>query len=308
MACFSWASGLDAAVPGGGGDAAGRGVGIWGIRTPVMWGFAITNFVWWDRNRPRGYAHLRHPAAVEPEVAQLHQPVRRAMTLFAVACAVCSRCCTGPPWLFLLADALPPTAWAVQPNFRSPLVWTCSPVSTYATVSLLFWFVGLLPDLATLRDRAHTRPARSRTASWPWAGRFARTGACTKPPPFLLAAWPPPGAFGAYGGELRLHIAIVPGWQARSSRPTSCRGHLLPASPWCWRWPFRCAPSTGCRASSRPAIWRTPPRSCGHGIDRGLRLRDRGVLGVVHGDVYGRPQWHRMTGPYAAVYWLSPMR
>src|SRR5437660_3348047 len=133
------------------------GVGIWGINIPVAWGFAIVNFVWWV-----GIGHAG--TLISAILLLLHQQWRtsinrfaEAMTLFAVACAgLFPLLHLGRPWLFYWLFPYPNTM-TVQPQFRSPLVWDVFAVSTYATVSLLFWYLGLLPDLATFRDRAGSR-------------------------------------------------------------------------------------------------------------------------------------------------------
>jgi len=134
-----------------------QGVGIWGINIPVGWGFAIINFVWWI-----GIGHAG--TLISAILLLLRQRWRtsinrfaEAMTIFAVACAgIFPLLHMGRPWLFYWLLPYPDTmgAW---PQFRSPLVWDVFAVSTYATVSLLFWFVGMIPDLATLRDRARHR-------------------------------------------------------------------------------------------------------------------------------------------------------
>jgi Ni/Fe-hydrogenase subunit HybB-like protein len=131
-----------------------RGVGIWGIRSPVMWGFAIINFVWWV-----GIGHAG--TLISAILLLLKQDWRtsinrfaEAMTLFAVSCAgLFPLLHMGRPWFFYWLMPYPNTM-ALWPQWRSPLVWDVFAVSTYATVSLLFWYVGLIPDLATLRDRA----------------------------------------------------------------------------------------------------------------------------------------------------------
>src|ERR1700688_4435910 len=136
------------------------GVGIWGIQIPVGWGFAIINFVWWI-----GIGHAG--TLISAILLLLHQQWRtsinrfaEAMTLFAVACAgIFPLVHMGRPWVGYWIFPYPDTM-KLWPNFRSPLVWDAFAVSTYATVSLLFWFVGLLPDLATLRDRAKNRVAK----------------------------------------------------------------------------------------------------------------------------------------------------
>ena len=136
------------------------GVGVWGINIPVGWGFAIVNFVWWI-----GIGHAG--TLISAILLLLNQKWRtsinrfaEAMTLFAVACAgLFPLLHLGRPGFFYWLFPYPSTM-GVWPQFRSPLVWDVFAVSTYFTVSLLFWFVGLIPDLATLRDRAETRAAR----------------------------------------------------------------------------------------------------------------------------------------------------
>jgi molybdopterin-containing oxidoreductase family membrane subunit len=137
-----------------------KGVGIWGINIPIGWGFAIVNFVWWIGI---GHAGTLISAILLLLRQQWRTSINRfaeAMTLFAVSCAgIFPLLHMGRPWLayWLFPYPNPMGTW---PQFRSPLVWDVFAVSTYATVSLLFWFVGLIPDLATLRDRAKNRAAQ----------------------------------------------------------------------------------------------------------------------------------------------------
>jgi len=137
-----------------------KGVGIWGINIPIGWGFAIVNFVWWIGI---GHAGTLISAILLLLRQQWRTSINRfaeAMTLFAVACAgMFPLLHMGRPWLAYWLTPYPNPMW-LWPQFRSPLVWDVFAVSTYATVSLLFWFVGLVPDLATLRDRARNRPAK----------------------------------------------------------------------------------------------------------------------------------------------------
>jgi len=136
-----------------------KGVGIWGINIPIAWGFAITNFVWWI-----GIGHAG--TLISAILLLLHQKWRtsinrfaEAMTLFAVSCAgIFPLIHVGRPWLAYWLFPYPNTM-ALWPQFRSPLLWDVFAVSTYATVSALFWYVGLIPDLATLRDRAEGKVA-----------------------------------------------------------------------------------------------------------------------------------------------------
>lgn len=131
-----------------------KGVGIWGINVPVGWGFAIICFVWWI-----GIGHAG--TLISAILLLLKQDWRtsinrfaEAMTLFAVSCAgLYPILHLGRPWLAYWILPYPNTM-GTWPQFRSPLVWDVFAISTYATVSLLFWYIGLIPDFATLRDRA----------------------------------------------------------------------------------------------------------------------------------------------------------
>src|SRR5258707_5700789 len=131
-----------------------RGIGIWGVTIPIGWGFAIVNFVWWI-----GIGHAG--TLISAILLLLRQSWRNsinrfaeAMTLFAVACAgIFPAIHIGRPWLAYLLVPYPSTM-SVWPQFRSPLMWDVFAVSTYATISALFWFMGLIPDFATLRDRS----------------------------------------------------------------------------------------------------------------------------------------------------------
>jgi Ni/Fe-hydrogenase subunit HybB-like protein len=136
------------------------GIGIWGVNIPVGWGFAIVNFVWWI-----GIGHAG--TLISAILLLLRQKWRNsinrfaeAMTLFAVSCAgVYPILHLGRPWLAYWLFPYPNTM-SLWPQFRSPLIWDVFAVSTYATVSLLFWYVGLIPDFATLRDRSTRRAPR----------------------------------------------------------------------------------------------------------------------------------------------------
>ena len=134
-----------------------RGVGIWGINIPVAWGYAIVNFVWWI-----GIAHAG--TFISAILLLMFQHWRtainrfaEAMTLFAIACAgMFPLLHLGRPWVFYWLFPYPDTM-KMWPQFRSPLVWDVFAVGTYFTVSLLFWYLGLVPDLATVRDRARKK-------------------------------------------------------------------------------------------------------------------------------------------------------
>src|SRR6266545_3483757 len=133
------------------------GVGIWGLGQPVMWGWAIINFVWWI-----GIGHAG--TLISAILFLLRQRWRtsinraaEAMTIFAVICAgLFPLIHIGRIWLGWWLLPLP-NSNSIWPQFRSPLLWDVFAVSTYFTVSLLFWYMGLIPALATMRDRAKTK-------------------------------------------------------------------------------------------------------------------------------------------------------
>ena len=132
------------------------GIGVWGNNNPVGWGWDITNFVWWIGI---GHAGTLISAVLFLFRQRWRTSINRAaeaMTLFAVACALIYPLFhTGRPWraIYWLLP-MPNVFLNIWPNFRSPLLWDVFAISTYGTVSALFWFTGLIPDLATLRDRA----------------------------------------------------------------------------------------------------------------------------------------------------------
>ncbi|HRF58504.1 MAG TPA: polysulfide reductase NrfD [Fimbriimonadaceae bacterium] len=130
------------------------GIGIWGNNQPVGWGFDIINFVWWIGI---GHAGTLISAILLLMRQQWRNSINRfaeAMTLFAVMCAgLYPLLHTGRPWVAYWLFPYP-NILGMWPQFRSPLIWDVFAVSTYITVSALFWFVGLIPDFATLRDRS----------------------------------------------------------------------------------------------------------------------------------------------------------
>tara|TARA_A100001037_G_C15083613_1_gene605489 strand:+ start:50 stop:1474 length:1425 start_codon:yes stop_codon:yes gene_type:complete len=131
------------------------GVGVWGLNHPIAWGWAIVNFVWWI-----GIGHAG--TLISAILFLLRQKWRtsinraaEAMTIFAVMCAgIFPAIHVGRIWFAWWLFPLPNANGPIWPQFRSPLLWDVFAVSTYFTVSLLFWYMGLIPDLATVRDRA----------------------------------------------------------------------------------------------------------------------------------------------------------
>jgi Ni/Fe-hydrogenase subunit HybB-like protein len=136
------------------------GVGIWGINIPVAWGFAIVNFVWWI-----GIGHAG--TLISAILLLLKQSWRtsinrfaEAMTLFAVACAgIFPIIHMGRPWFAYWLFPYPNTM-GLWPQWSSPLIFDVFAITTYLTISLLFWYIGLIPDMATLRDRSQSRVGR----------------------------------------------------------------------------------------------------------------------------------------------------
>ena len=135
-----------------------EGVGIWGLNNPIGWGWAIINFVWW--------IGIGHAGTLISAVLLLFRQKWRtsinraaeAMTIFAVLCAMQFPLLhTGRPWLACYWLLPYPNSMDIWPQFRSPLIWDVFAVSTYLTVSLVFWFVGLVPDFASMRDRTKNR-------------------------------------------------------------------------------------------------------------------------------------------------------
>ncbi len=136
------------------------GVGVWGNNQPVSWGFPIVNFVFW--------VGIGHAGTLISAILFLFRQNWRtsinrfaeAMTIFAVMCAgLFPGVHVGRPWLAYWLFPIP-NQMDMWPQFRSPLLWDVFAVGTYATVSVLFWYVGMIPDLATLRDRAKSVPAQ----------------------------------------------------------------------------------------------------------------------------------------------------
>jgi molybdopterin-containing oxidoreductase family membrane subunit len=204
------------------------GLGIWGLNAPVGWGFAIINFVWWI-----GIGHAG--TLISAILLLLHQDWRtsinrfaEAMTIFAVACAgIFPLLHLGRPWLFYWLLPYPNTM-GIWPQFRSPLVWDVFAVGTYATVSLLFWYVGLIPDLATLRDRAGRRLARVAygVLAMGWRGS-ARHWHRYQIAYLLLAGLATPLVISVHSVvSLDFAVAIIPGWHSTIFPPYFVAGAI----------------------------------------------------------------------------------
>ncbi len=283
------------------------GVGIWGINVPIGWGFAIVNFVWWI-----GIGHAG--TLISAILLLLHQKWRtsinrfaEAMTLFAVACAgLFPLLHMGRPWFFYWLIPYPNTM-LLWPQWRSPLVWDVFAVSTYLTVSLVFWYVGLIPDLATMRDRAG-RVGRVvygvLALGWRGAASHWRRYESLY---LLLAALATPLVVSVHTVvSFDFSISIVPGWHSTIFPPYFVAGAIF----------------SGFAMVLSIAI----PVRAFYGLEDFITLRHLQnmakitlVTGLVvaygylmeafmawySGNVFEEySQSNRMTGPYAWTYWL----
>ena len=205
-----------------------RGVGVWGLNVPVAWGFAIINFVWWI-----GIGHAG--TLISAILFLFHQTWRtainrfaEAMTLFAVACAgMFPLFHLGRPWVFYWLLPYPNTM-GLWPQFRSPLIWDVFAVSTYLTISLVFWYTGLIPDLATIRDRAKTKVARvvSGVFALGWRGS-ARHWHRYEIAYLLLAGLSTPLVVSVHSVvSLDFAISLVPGWHTTIFPPYFVAGAI----------------------------------------------------------------------------------
>src|SRR2546423_4453862 len=288
-----------------------RGVGIWGVNIPVGWGFAIVNFVWWI-----GIGHAG--TLISAILLLLRQSWRNsinrfaeAMTLFAVSCAgLFPILHLGRPWLAYWLFPYPNTM-NIWPQFRSPLVWDVFAVSTYFTISLMFWFIGLIPDLATLRDRSDNRAAKIiyGMLAMGWRGS-ARHWARYETAYLLLAGLATPLVLSVHTiVSFDFAVAQVPGWHATIFPPYFVAGAIY--------------------AGFAMVLTLTIPLRKFYGLedfitDRHLRNMAKVMLAtgliVAYGYImeaffgwYSANQyekfmiWNRMTGPYWPFYWALIM-
>ncbi len=205
-----------------------KGVGIWGIEIPVAWGFAIVNFVWWVGIGHAGTLISAILLLLKQEWRTSINRFAEAMTLFAVACAgLFPLLHLGRPQYFFWMAPYPSTM-GVWPQFRSPLIWDFFAVGTYATVSLLFWYVGLIPDLATLRDRSKRRFPQIAYGilAMGWRGS-ARHWRRYQDAYLLLAALATPLVISVHSVvSFDFAVAIVPGWHSTVFPPYFVAGAI----------------------------------------------------------------------------------
>jgi len=205
-----------------------KGVGIWGIEIPVAWGFAIVNFVWWIGIGHAGTLISAILLLLRQEWRTSINRFAEAMTLFAVACAgLFPLLHLGRPEFFYWLAPYPNTM-TLWPQFRSPLIWDFFAVATYATTSFLFWYVGLIPDLATLRDRAK-RPFSQIVygiLAMGWRGS-ARHWRRYQDAYLLLAALATPLVVSVHSVvSLDFAVSIIPGWHSTVFPPYFVAGAI----------------------------------------------------------------------------------
>ena len=285
-----------------------KGVGIWGVNIPIGWGFAIINFVWWI-----GIGHAG--TLISAILLLLKQDWRtsinrfaEAMTLFAVACAAIFPVIhTGRPWLAIYWLLPYPNTMNIWPQFRSPLIWDVFAVSTYATVSLLFWYVGLIPDLATLRDRAKRLGLQRLfgVVALGWRGS-ARHWERYETAYLLLAGLATPLVLSVHTVvSFDFAIGIVPGWHSTIFPPYFVAGAIY--------------------AGFAMVLTLAIPLRVVYGLEDFITMRhieNMGKVMLVTGLIVGYGYvmeaffgwysanqyekfmiWNRMTGPYWFIYW-----
>ncbi|MCW5893590.1 MAG: polysulfide reductase NrfD [bacterium] len=284
-----------------------RGIGIWGPNVPVGWGFDIINFVWWIGI---GHAGTLISAILLLLRQTWRQSINRfaeAMTLFAVAAAgMYPLLHTGRPWLDYWLFPYPNTM-GIWPNFRSPLIWDVFAISTYATVSMLFWYVGLIPDLATLRDRAKSKVSAMLYGAFAlgWRGS-ARHWSRYETASLLLAALSTPLVLSVHTiVSFDFAVGLIPGWHATVFPPYFVAGAIY--------------------AGFAMVLTLAIPLRWIYGLndfitDKHLNLMGRVTLatGLVvaygymveafmawySGNIYeAYMMYNRFVGPYAAMYW-----
>src|SRR5947199_951985 len=206
-----------------------KGVGIWGINIPVGWGFAIINFVWW--------IGIGHAGTLISAILLLFKQSWRtsinrfaeAMTIFAVMQAgLFPLIHTGRPWLAAYWLFPYPNSMGVWPQFRSPLIWDVFAVSTYFTVSFLFWGIGLIPDFATLRDSAKTLVVRRiyGMLAMGWRGS-ARHWNRYETAYMLLAGLATPLVLSVHSVvSLDFAVSVIPGWHTTFFPPYFVAGAI----------------------------------------------------------------------------------
>ena len=208
----------------------GVGIGAWGSNNGVDWAWDITNFVWWIGI---GHAGTLISAVLLLFRQKWRMAINRsaeAMTIFAVLCAaIFVTLHTGRPWLDYMLFPLPNQFGSLWPNFNSPLLWDVFAVSTYATVSIVFWYIGLIPDFAMIRDRV-VKPKMKKTyalLSFGWGGSV-RHWSRFEEVSLVLAGLSTPLVFSVHSiVSFDFATSIVPGWHTTIFPPYFVSGAVF---------------------------------------------------------------------------------
>jgi len=284
-----------------------KGTYIWGVNIPVGWGFDIINFVWW--------IGIGHAGTLISAILLLFRQTWRtsinrfaeAMTLMAVACAgMYPIIHTGRPWLAYWLFPYPNTM-NMWPNFRSPLIWDVFAVSTYATVSLLFWYVGMIPDLATLRDRAKKMWAKVvyGMLALGWRGS-ARHWQRYETASLLLAGLATPLVVSVHTVvSFDFAAGIVPGWHATIFPPYFVAGAVYAgfAMVLTLAIPLRKVYGLQDFITMRH-LDNMAKIMLATGLIVGYGYCVEAFMAFYSGNTYERfMMWNRMEGPYKHMYW-----
>jgi Ni/Fe-hydrogenase subunit HybB-like protein len=285
------------------------GIGIWGNNIPVGWAFDIINFVWWIGI---GHAGTLISAILLLLKQQWRTSINRfaeAMTLFAVACAgMFPILHMGRSWIGFYWLMPYPNTMGLWPNFKSPLIWDVFAVSTYATVSALFWYVGLIPDLATLRDRAQNQLVKVVYGFFAvgWRGS-ARHWANYEIAYLILAGLSTPLVLSVHTVvSFDFSAGLVPGWHATIFPPYFVAGAIY--------------------AGFAMVLTLAIPLRKAYGLEDFITMRHienmakvmlatslivaygysmEAFMAWYSGNTYERfMMWNRMFGPYGWSYWL----
>src|SRR5213593_167404 len=283
------------------------GIGIWGVNIPVAWGFAIVNFVWWI-----GIGHAG--TLISAILLLMHQAWRQsinrfaeAMTLFAVTCAgIYPLAHLGRPWFFYWLTPYPNTM-GLWPQWRSPLVWDVFAVLTYFTVSLLFWYIGMIPDLATLRDRSLSRAGRIiyGILAMGWRGS-ARHWHRYETAYLLLAGLATPLVLSVHTVvSFDFAVALVPGWHTTIFPPYFVAGAIYSgfAMVLMLAIPIRKFYGLEDFITARH-LQNSAKVMLATGLIVAYGYAIEAFMGWYGGDRYDAfTLWNRLHGPYAVPYW-----
>ena len=239
-----------------------EGVGIWGINMPVAWAFAIGNYVWWIGIGMGGTFISGALYLAGKEWRNSINRYAEAMTVFAVSVSgIFPILHLGRPWFFYWLFPYP-DIMNVWPQWRSSLEWDFYAILAYLSVSILYWYVGMIPDLATMRDRAPTlRKARFYGfLALGWQGE-ARQWRRFQTLSLLLAGLAVPLVFSVHSMvALDFSEGVLPGWHSSIFPPFLSPVRCSRVLRWCWCWAFPCVARSACRRTSRRAIWTILPR------------------------------------------------